>query len=101
MGARSVFKADRGRPITKPSKRATDRAPHMGQYVRAGRQYGTHGVHIVIGNQGFFIPTGNEDEDGGSPTQRATWSRDMLCIALDNLVGIEIERRKQRRKATR
>jgi hypothetical protein len=89
-----MFKADRSRPITKPSKRATDRAPHMGQYVRAGRQYGQHGVHLVIGNQAFFLPTGNEDEDGGSPTQRATWSRDMLCIALDNLVGLEIERRK-------
>lgn len=47
-----------GRPVTKPSKRSTDRAPHMGRYVRAGQQFGVHGVHIVVGNQGSFCRPG-------------------------------------------
>ena len=83
-----------GRPVTKPSKRSTDRAPHMGRYVRAGQQFGVHGVHIVVGNQGFFLPTGNEPAGGdGDPRDDAVWTRDMLCIALDKLVELEIARR--------
>jgi hypothetical protein len=82
-----------GRPVTKPSKRATDRAPHMGTYVRAGHMFGNRGVHLVVENQAFFIPTGDDEGDDGDPRKRATWTRDMLCIALDRLVEIEIERR--------
>lgn len=96
-----MFKMDSGRPITKPSKRLTDRAPHMGQYVRAGKQFGDHGVHIVIDSQSFFLPTGNEDEDGAHPAARARWTRDMLCIALDNLVRMENERRRRDRATKR
>lgn len=88
----------RGRPITKPSKRSTDRAPHMGRYARAGELWGEHGVHIVVENQAFFLTTGNEDGDDGDPRKRATWNRDMLCIALDRLVEIEIERRQNSTK---
>lgn len=83
-----------GHHTTKPSKRPTDRAPHMGRYVGTCKRWGEHGVHIVVENQSFFLPTGNEDGDDGSPAKRATWTRDMLCIALDRLVEIEIERRR-------
>jgi hypothetical protein len=72
-----------GKPITKPSQRKTDRAPHMGKYVRAGKQFGNYGVHIVVGNQGFFLPTGDNAGDDGDPHKRAVWTRDMLCIAFD------------------
>lgn len=78
-----------GKPTTKQSRRPTDRAPHMGKYVRAGTLYGQHGVHIVIGNQAFFLPiapTGDPSEDVAA---HAVWMRDMLCIALANLVKIE------------
>jgi len=83
-----------GRPVTKQSNRLTDRAPHMGIYVRAGKLWGNLGVHIVIENQAFFLPTGDDAGDDGAPSKRATWTRDMLCIALDRLVDLEIERRK-------
>lgn len=83
----------RGTPTTEGSKRATDRAPHMGEYVRSGKRFGEHGVHIVVENQAFFMPIGACDEDELTPEVRATWMRDMLCIALDRLVEMEIERR--------
>lgn len=89
---------NRGRPITKPSRRKTDRAPHMGAYVRAGTQWGLRGVHIVVENQAFFLPTGDRDGDDGDPQKRSTWTRDMLCIALDRLVEIEAERRNLKRR---
>lgn len=88
---------DTGRPITKRSSRRTDRAPHMGRYVRAGKMFGKHGVHVVVENQAFFLPTGDEDGDDGDPRKRATWTRDMLCIALDRLVELEAARRRTER----
>ena len=86
---------DIGRPITKKSRRWTDRAPHMGRYVRAGKMFGKHGVHVVVENQAFFLPTGDEDGNDGDPRKRATWTRDMLCIALDRLISIEFDRRRR------
>lgn len=85
-----------GRHTTRPSKRPTDRAPHMGRYVGTGKRWGEHGVHIVVENQSFFLPTGNETEGNYDPADRATWTRDMLCIALDRLVELEIERRRSK-----
>lgn len=84
-----------GKPVTKPSSRKTDRAPHMGEYVRVGKRYGKDGVHLVIGSQGFFIPTLLDDDMSKSQIKaHVQWHRDMLCIALDSLVQIEMEKRK-------
>jgi len=91
---RESWPASHGKPVTKPSKRHTDRAPHMGEYVRVGKRYGKDGCHIVIGNQGFFM-SANSDPNALDKENKAhvVWMRDMLCIALDRLVEIEIERR--------
>lgn len=83
-----------GRPITKPSGRKTDRAPHMGRYVRIGTRFGKVGCHIVVSNQGFFYPLVADDSLTKQQIKAHTeWLRDMLCIALDTLVELEIKRR--------
>lgn len=66
----------------------TRRAPHMERYVRV-RPFPTeetedsHKLELVIDNQGFLL------SDGASncheSREAAEWSRDMLCIALNEL----------------
>lgn len=72
----------------------TRRAPHMERFVSI-RPYATDGypdgwrVDIAIGNQGFSL------SDGNGPVFEskfsAEWTRDMLCIALGNLVKIAMD----------
>ncbi len=91
------YPARHGKRVTKRSKRKTDRAPHMGEYVRVGKRFGENGIHIVIGNQSLFMPDIVE-KCAPRRIQRAflNWKRDMLCIAFDNLVKLETKRRRSR-----
>ena len=83
-----------GEPITSPSGRPTDRAPHMGSYVRTGTQWGKRGAHIVVASQSFFLPTVLDDDlTPEQVTAHVDWLRDMLCIAFDTMVELEIKRR--------
>jgi hypothetical protein len=70
----------------------TRRAPHMEKYIVVLPQPGDgepdrHIVRLEIGVQGFEIGNGIGYED----RQHAEWMRDMLAIALDNLVKAEKE----------
>lgn len=78
--------------ITKPSKRPTDRAPHMGKYARVGKRWGKPGVDLIVGNQRFFLPVSVDSTlTKGQIAAHVTWTRDMLCIALDELVKLETQ----------
>ncbi len=80
---------------------ATRRAPHMEKYVRIRHQPrddepNRHILMLEIGVQGFSINNDPACED----RQHAEWMRDMLCIALDNLVKQE-EMRQLEERGTR
>lgn len=71
-------------------ERPTRRAPHMERYVVIRPQPSEdepdrYQMRLEIGNQGFQINGG----PGCENEENALWMRDMLCIALDNLVKLE------------
>jgi hypothetical protein len=66
---------------TLASNEGTRRAPHMERYVTVGNCHGEGWQPILtVGNQSFRVGLPDVDKEG------AEWMRDMLCIALDNLV---------------
>lgn len=62
---------------------ATRRAPHMEKYVEIRTYPGdpdAYAIILKVGNQGFRL------EPVCEQLAEAEWFRDMLCIALDNIV---------------
>lgn len=72
--------------LSEPPEWTTRRAPHMEKYVIISpvvmEDYpDAQNVYLQAGNQRFcFSPHGCETKD------EAEWMRDMLCIALDQIV---------------
>lgn len=70
----------------------TRRAPHMEKYVElrpvvVENEPDAHNVILKVGNQSFLLgPFACEDR------AHAEWTRDMLCIALDNIVKDQAKR---------
>ena len=59
-----------------------------------GQRYGKAGVDIVVGNQAFFMPVTVDDTLTEEQIDaHVQWTRDMVCIALDTLVELEVKRR--------
>lgn len=71
--------------MKKAKKHPSRRAPHMERYVKVERnvwitEAGKWRVRLHVLNQTFTL------EGHDSTKREATFMRDMLCIALDNLV---------------
>lgn len=86
--------------MDKPAEEhVTRRAPHMEKYVRVipyptGKYPDGHKVTLKIGVQSFLI----SDGVGAvyETKEAAIWCRDMLCIALDELITLEVRRSAER-----
>lgn len=74
-----------------PSQRQSDKCPHMGKYVIYGVQGNKQGIYLKIEHQYFFIQVHSLSPD--EQDLRTVFYRDMLTIALNRLVEIEIEKR--------
>jgi len=79
--------------MTGDEEHNTRQAPHMERYVEIAPVVmqdhdDAHNVFLKVGCQQFQVsPFGCETK------QSAEWMRDMLCIALNNMVEDEIKRR--------
>jgi hypothetical protein len=67
----------------------TRRAPHMERYteitpVVVRDTPDAHMLWLKVGNQSFTLSAGGQDYH--DTKEEAEWARDMLCIALDQMV---------------